>query len=1469
MGIPLFFKFWRDNFRAQTKSVRRDVSLPDLEVHIDNLMLDLNGPIHTACQKAYKYGSFAKPPRLLGDRITPKLSHRKIQTAIFEDVCAQIVKLLTVVQPQKRLIICIDGPAPLAKQCLVAGTPVTLPNGSTLAIDQLPKGQKVLGWNGQGFSSTMSLGCVYSGEKDTVNVHIMDSRVLTCTRDHPFLTARNGKQEWVHAGKLRAGDRLVAGVEGPTSLEGKVPIWKLLLGQTEYTTESNLRELQALCRMLGYVMSDGYVTNTKKSTKCAVCLGTRYDANGFLDDVELLTNKRPLVYKASGDKGIVFQVTVPAALARSIVTLEGMPIGKRVTQPMSIPTFLCDPACPNTLVREFLGGLFGGDGCAPSLYSCRNKQGSFSSVSLTHSISEHYTASAEEYFGSIADMLYKVGVTGATLQTPQKHSYTGGRMIPKDIITHPRLKYVLRVPANALFVERVGFRYAINKSMKLSVASAYWRMSEASGLQKTAYCKGVRQLVTAGKHTTRQALEELATDYPGVNLSVQEVHDRRRRGDRTTTRRPRGTMDGFAFVEITGTALWFVAGTHAVGQEDETLPSFTLPVKAVSNGHRLPVYDIEVSTNHSFLAHGICVHNCQQRKRRYKSAMEASSDCPFDSNSITPGTDFMDKLGTYIDWFIRKSITSDSQWRNLEVLFSSDRAAGEGEHKCAAAGTKVLLWNGSVKNVEDIQVGDTVIGDDGAMRTVTSLVSGKDEMYEVCQNNADNYTVNKGHILSLQVADHRRIYWSDPDSCWVVGYLDFTTFRYRRKQFKVTTDIAYDEAHDEAKKFIAMFQDDGVLDITVEDYLNLPKNTKNKLYGFRCPGVLWPSLDVRIDPYLLGLWLGDGCARNPLIYSVDPEVIDYLTTFCNEHGYRLGHNDKYIGYSICEDSGRHKSLIREDFRHYDLFQNKHIPRDYKTNDVETRLQVLAGIIDTDGNVTKEGRLIRIAQSLHHKRLVDDIVYLARSLGFCVNVRQETATYSYLGEKRTAECYQVTISGDLHRIPTRIVRKKCSRPPTPGANGRSIVVDKLRTSIKDVRPVGQASYYGFNTDGNHRFLLHDFTVTHNCLNYIRFYGDREESFCINGCDADLIMLALGTHLPEMYILREDPYDDHNEYFCLDIGRSHEKLASILYWEPDQHEFIPSWAVNDFIFLCFMVGNDFLPHIPSVEIIENGVDVIIQVYKEVCSSYGHITSTSPSNVNIENKPLSIFMATIGHYEKELLDKKLTRKGSYFPDPLLENCAEPVGGDEQHEPSLSVDITAYRKKFCDMAFPSDVSMEEISHQYLEGMQWVLTYYLRGVPSWRWMYPYHYAPPAHILAQHVNTFVPPTYPRTVPSTPFQQLLCVLPPKSAPLIPSPLGDLICTKSSPLKEYCPDDFKIDLAGKRKEWEGIVLLPIVNYDAVCAASNELLAEVDPKDLIRNSARQTTVYVYDSSDVCCFVSKQGNIKKCKVRTHCIDI
>lgn len=817
----------------------------------------------------------------------------------------------------------------------------------------------------------------------------------------------------------------------------------------------------------------------------------------------------------------------------------------------------------------------------------------------------------------------------------------------------------------------------------------------------------------------------------------------------------------------------------------------------------------------------------QQRQRRFKSAKENSigdKRTNFDSNCITPGTVFMDHMTKYIDWYIRKRITEDERWQNVEIIFSNEKVPGEGEHKCCRAGTPILMWDGSIKNVEDIKIGDKVIGDDGTSRAVLSTVSGEDEMYEIIQNNADNYTVNKNHILSLQITDHKRIYWCEKNNGWIVSWYNHTINNYQRKHFFGPKE----EIPKTAQDYLDTIPDNNVVDISVKDYLNLPKNVQNKLYGFKCAGVHWDSQEVNIDPYLLGLWLGDGCQEDMYCRITDD------TQNCN----RL----------MCE------------LRQYDLIQNKHIPRQYIVNDKETRLFLLAGLIDSDSNITKNGRLVIMSQCLKHKRLVDDIVYLCRSLGFCVNVRTEKCTRNYNGENKMEECYQITVSGDLHHIPT-----KCMFLPIPEKTDRTFV-DKLRTSIK-VKPVGWDKYYGFNTDGNHRFLLGDFTVTHNCINFIRQHNQPNESYCIHGLDSDLIMLALGTKLEKMYLLREDQFDRTNEFFCIDIGIVQRKLHDMMNWGEGKR-FIPEYAINDFIFLCFMIGNDFLPQMPSIEVWNRGLDMIIRVYKDVCSKYGHITRLLSGNVLFVKSPLEAFMSVIAEYEKEMIEEKVDSRVPYFPDELLKQCTLTVQNGES-KGKANVDIDVYRGLYYTNKFPENTTLSNICHEYVEGMQWVLSYYTKGVPNWKWFYPYHYAPFAFNISKHINTFRFPKYDSTIPNLPYQQLLCVLPPKSANLIPYPLSDLLVNERSPIKQFYPEEFTVDISGKRKEYEGVVILPIIDSNLINRVYMEYINNVKQIELKRNKHGKSFVYTFNPGSVKMFESYYGNIEKCAVDISIIEL
>lgn len=379
-----------------------------------------------------------------------------------------------------------------------------------------------------------------------------------------------------------------------------------------------------------------------------------------------------------------------------------------------------------------------------------------------------------------------------------------------------------------------------------------------------------------------------------------------------------------------------------------------------------------------------------------------------------------------------------------------------------------------------------------------------------------------------------------------------------------------------------------------------------------------------------------------------------------------------------------------------------------------------------------------------------------------------------------------------------------------------------------------------------------------LSYIRKYGKNNESYIIHGLDADLIMLSLLTHFPKFYILRDDTYDRNNNFLLIDIGSVRTKLIDDMKWDnTEEHKFIPEWVINDFVFLCFMVGNDFLPNIPSLEIIEGGIEVILQVYNSVAKVHGHITRNTKGNIVICKTSLLKFFEIIAESEKELLQQKIKHKHSYFPDDLLDSCSKYNG---------EIDIDKYRDMYNSKHFEDEENLEKICHNYLVGMQWIITYYTKQVPSWRWFYPYHYAPFASTMIKYINTYQNPRYHRGIPLTPFQQLLTVLPTKSSSLLPKPLDDILEKK---LIKFCPEDVVIDLSGKRQEYMGIILLPNIDVNTVIKLYNENIDKVDKKDIRRDSFGKSMIYIYDSSGSKTFFSYYGNIPECKVNITNIDI
>lgn len=386
--------------------------------------------------------------------------------------------------------------------------------------------------------------------------------------------------------------------------------------------------------------------------------------------------------------------------------------------------------------------------------------------------------------------------------------------------------------------------------------------------------------------------------------------------------------------------------------------------------------------------------------------------------------------------------------------------------------------------------------------------------------------------------------------------------------------------------------------------------------------------------------------------------------------------------------------------------------------------------------------------------------------------------------------------------------------------------------------------------------------HKIVNFVRKFGGDDESYCINGLDADLIMLAMSTHKEKFYIIREDNYDPRNEYLLVDIGSVRTQLVEMLRWESESHTFNPTNAINDFVFLGFAVGNDFLPHIPSVEIIHQGLEMIIDTYKQVGKVHGHMTRIDREG-NVKYKPdvFGVFLSIIGTQEKQNYEYKLSKPGK-FPDILLNASAK-----RDTDGKWNVDIEKFKGLYDQKAFNDGKTMEQVAHEYFKGLDWVLAYYTKGVPSWKWYFPYYYAPFASTLAKYANTYTRHRFNLSTPLTPFQQLLSVLPPQSSNLLPKPLGDLLL--NPPLNKYCPKKVEIDFSGVRKEHEGLTLITFMNQEEMIREYIKAITNVTDQERRRDRLGKSYIYEFSPAFSTVYRSYYGTIDNCIVTLTQIDL
>jgi replicative DNA helicase len=359
-------------------------------------------------------------------------------------------------------------------------------------------------------------------------------------------------------------------------------------------------------------------------------------------------------------------------------------------------------------------------------------------------------------------------------------------------------------------------------------------------------------------------------------------------------------------------------------------------------------------------------------------------------------------------------------WQPEELVIFASRS---GLGKCHKNGTPILMFDGSIKKVEDIVVGDLVMGPDSKPRTVLSLCRGRDEMFDVIPVKGERWGCNRSHILSLRNG---------------------------------------------SKEIVDGYGKGDICNISVDEYLKKGVKFKQVMKLWRT-GIDFEERQIPFDPYVLGVWLGDGTRANTEITNPESEIIEYLREWCNSNGFYLNKIkdkdvDKCGKYSVVMEIENSPNPFRRYLKSDCIIENeKRIPREYLINCREKRLQLLAGLIDTDGYLA--GGCYEIITK--YTGLKDDILFLARSLGFAAYAKEKVSTI--MDRDFSGVYWRIYIHGDIRDVPVKVERKK--------ANKRKQIKNVLNVGFK-LESKGEGDYYGFNLDGDHLYLLGDFTVTHN-------------------------------------------------------------------------------------------------------------------------------------------------------------------------------------------------------------------------------------------------------------------------------------------------------------------------------------------------------------------------------------------------------
>ncbi|CAI9569411.1 unnamed protein product [Staurois parvus] len=436
-------------------------------------------------------------------------------------------------------------------------------------------------------------------------------------------------------------------------------------------------------------------------------------------------------------------------------------------------------------------------------------------------------------------------------------------------------------------------------------------------------------------------------------------------------------------------------------------------------------------------------------------------------------------------------------------------------------------------------------------------------------------------------------------------------------------------------------------------------------------------------------------------------------------------------------------------------------------------------------------------------------------------------------------------------------------------------------------------------------------------------DPNTRHCLYGLDADLIMLGLTSHEVHFSLLREEvrfggkknqkrvsaPEETTFHLLHLSLMREYidyefSSLKNKISFEYDIERIIDDW-----ILMGFLVGNDFIPHLPHLHINHDALPLLYRTYISVLPELGgYINENGYLNlVHFEKYLTKLSAFDREHFNEVFVDLKwfeskvgnkylneaagqaaeearnCKKKSKVVDDSLcliaLENDGEDdskcLDEDAEDDDIFETEFRQYKRTYYMTKMGVEVVSDEFLAQqaecYVQAIQWILHYYYHGVQSWSWYYPYHYAP---YLSDIQNiSHLKLKFDLGKAFMPFEQLLAVLPAASKDLLPQAYQSLMISQDSPIIDYYPQDFKTDLNGKQQEWEAVVLIPFIDEIRLLEAMEACNKRLIEEEKMRNRHSECFMYWFEKEADFQYSSpwpeKFQSVERCQARSKSISL